>query len=66
MTTLDILGATVLVVQPGERLVFVTTRDDITPTELDKYLENLKEAFPDNEVGVMCGIDQIVKWEAVA
>lgn len=57
-------GATVLVVQPGEKLVFVTTRTDYSTAEVDRALVKLRSAFPGNEVGIVCGFDQVIKQEA--
>ena len=59
-------GATVLVVQPGERLVLVSSSVGwvMAEADVDAMLGEVKKFFPANEIGILLGFDQVVKWES--
>lgn len=58
--TPDLTGATVLVVQPGDRVLFVATRDNLSRSEVDQCLAHLRKVLPDNEVHIVVGFDQVI------
>lgn len=60
MTEIDFSGATVLSVERGDRLVFVTRNGRLTQRVADAFKANLAEFLPGVEIRLVGGIDEVI------